>query len=103
MGSHLWQEVENTQLLRPEDLAQERQWEEQAKLRRNELLRQKRQFEEKRKINQNKFAEIIRRWRNLEHRRIRKSEEYMERMMTSLSLNGERTLMTPHASEENIT
>ncbi|KAK3608485.1 hypothetical protein CHS0354_010332 [Potamilus streckersoni] len=86
MGSNLWHKVESVQLLQPEDFMQERQWEEEVKLRKIELLQQKRQFEEKRKINELRFEEITRRWRNLEDKRIRKSEEYMGRMTTSLSL-----------------
>lgn len=94
-----WRDVKHVQLLDPREVAEEKIWDEEFKKRQKEILLQRRRAEERRSRTSAKLSELSARWRRLETKRVNRSEEYLERLRTSLSLMSVRdnSTLSPHS------
>ncbi|XP_052797364.1 uncharacterized protein LOC128229636 isoform X2 [Mya arenaria] len=85
-----WTELKHVQLLDTRQQEEERSWDQEFSKRKNELEQQQHISSKKRIQNKARLADISARWRSLERKRLEKSEFYLERFRTSLSLAASR-------------
>lgn len=90
-----WDELRRVQLLDPDQKLDEKKWEAEFQRRRDDLAKQQKLSSKRRMRNSAKLAEMSARWRSLEHKRVEKSEFYLERLRTSLSMALRQETMSP--------
>ncbi|KAL4225116.1 hypothetical protein ACF0H5_015809 [Mactra antiquata] len=82
-----WKELKHTQLLDERQKIEQQKWDQEFVRRQHELEKQKQASDQRRTRNSAKLSELSSRWRHLERKRVEKSEFYLERLRTNLSIS----------------